>query len=86
MSSAHERFAGVEGIESLSTNTCNRGHKSPVASGQKFEIKNLGEISLFRAEFSLIRVQKFPVPLRREFSWKPLNSPADWAPKLQCRA
>jgi len=85
MSSVHERFAGVEGIESLWTNTCNRRHKSLVSQGQKFEIKNWRENSVFRAEVSLIRVQKFAVPLCREFIWKPLNSMGDWSPKSQCR-
>ena len=28
-------------------------------------------------KFSLIRVWKFPVPLRREFGWKLLNPPVD---------
>src|SRR5262249_33247806 len=39
--------------------------------------------SLFLKKFSLIRVCKFPVPLRREFGWKPLNSLADWTSKSQ---
>jgi hypothetical protein len=30
-----------------------------------------------------IQLWKFPVPLRREFGWKLLNSPVDWAPKLE---
>jgi hypothetical protein len=37
--------------------------------------------SLFFQKNSLLRLQKFPVPLRREFPCKPLNSLADWAPK-----
>jgi hypothetical protein len=48
--------------------------------------KNQDADSLFFKKFSLIRVQKFPVPLRREFSWKPLNSRADWTSKSQRRA
>jgi hypothetical protein len=68
MSSAPERFAGVEGIESLSTDTCNRGHKSLLRQVKNSKLKIWRENSLFRAEFSLIRIWKFPVPLRREFA------------------
>src|SRR5215467_8659246 len=53
MSSAHERFAGVEGIESLSTNTMQSCHKSLVAPGPKFETKRR-ENSLFDAELPLV--------------------------------
>jgi hypothetical protein len=41
--------------------------------------------SLFFEKNSLIRVWEFPVRLRREFSWKPLNSRADWTPKSRQR-
>jgi hypothetical protein len=68
MSSTHERVAGVEGIESLSTNTCNRGTKARLRQAKNSKLKIWRENSLFRAEFSLIRVQKSPVPLRREFA------------------
>src|SRR5262245_11274 len=34
-------------------------------------------ISLFLVENSLIRIWKFPVPLRREFRCKPLDPPVD---------
>ena len=40
--------------------------------------------SLFAPKNSLLGLQKFPVRLRREFNWKPLNSLADWAQK-SCR-
>jgi hypothetical protein len=42
--------------------------------------------SLFLEKNSLIRVWKFPVPLRREFGWKPLNSLTDRTSKSQRRA
>jgi hypothetical protein len=42
--------------------------------------------SLFFEKNSLIRLCKFPVPLRREFGWKPLNSLADWTSKSQRKA
>jgi len=42
--------------------------------------------SLFLEKNSLIRVWKFPVPLRREFGWKPLNSLTDRRSKSQRRA
>src|SRR6516162_10613741 len=54
------------------------------AHARKFLSPNLN--SLFLDKNSLLRVWKFPVPLHREFSWKPLTSLADWAPKSQCRA
>jgi len=38
--------------------------------------------SLFLEKNSLLGLQKFPVPLRREFRWKSLNSLDDWTPKL----
>jgi len=44
---------------------------------QAFRVKN----SLFLEKLFLIRVRKFPVPLRREFSSKSLNSLADGTPK-----
>src|SRR5260370_4102247 len=44
------------------------------------------ENSLILRFNSLIRGWKFPILLRREFSWKPLNSRADWTPKSQRRA
>jgi len=31
----------------------------------------------------LLGPRKFPVPMRREFSGKPLNLLADWAPKFE---
>jgi hypothetical protein len=42
--------------------------------------------SLFAPKNSLLGLQKFPVPLRREFDWKPLNSLADWTSKSQRKA
>jgi hypothetical protein len=42
-------------------------------------------ISLLLEKNSLIRVWKFPVPLRREFGWKPLNSLAERTSKSQRR-
>jgi hypothetical protein len=58
---------------------------SPDRGGcSKFEIQAFRvENSLFIEKFSLIRVRKFPVPLRREFTSKLLNSLADGAPKSQ---
>src|SRR5262249_61151840 len=43
------------------------------------------QIPCFSKKNSLIRVCKFPVLLRREFAWKPLNSLADWTSKSQRR-
>jgi uncharacterized protein (DUF2235 family) len=60
-----------------------RATKVLVAPGPKFEIKRR-ENSLLGAEFSLIRVQKFPVPLN--FDCKLLNSRADQTRKLRWRA
>jgi hypothetical protein len=55
-----------------------------VLAAQKLEIQAFRvENSLFLEKFSLIRVRKFPVPLRREFTPKLLNSLADGAPKSQ---
>jgi hypothetical protein len=42
--------------------------------------------SLLLEKNSLIRVWKFPVLLRREFGWKPLNSLADRTSKSQRRS
>src|SRR6266511_423973 len=42
--------------------------------------------SLFLVIHSLIGVRKFPVPLRREFRCKRLNSLADWTRKSQRRS
>jgi len=39
--------------------------------------------SLFFEKISLLWLQKFPVPLRREFGYKPLNSLVIWAPKTR---
>ncbi len=54
-------------------------------TGSQFEFRANSlfgpEDSLFFQKNSLLRLQKFPVPLRRELLCKPLNSLADWAPK-----
>ena len=42
-------------------------------------------LPLFLEKNSLIRVCKFPVLLRREFAWKPLNSLADRTSKSRRR-
>jgi len=57
----------------------------------RLNLRNLNSLfnrenSLFLEKNSLIRVCKFPVPLRREFGWKPLNSLADWTLKSQRKA
>ncbi len=39
--------------------------------------------SLFLCRIFLLGPRKFPVPMRREFSGKPLNLLADWAPKFE---
>ena len=44
------------------------------------------EISLFLEKFSLIRLWKFPVPLRREFGRKLLNPSVDGASKIMVMA
>jgi hypothetical protein len=47
-------------------------HKCPADFAIKFPIS--------RNKFPDARLE-FPVPLRREVGWKPLNSPADWSSK-----
>src|SRR5262249_13742505 len=53
----------------------------PTAPGPLRESRDAD--SLFLETFSLIRLRKFPVPLRREFGCKPLNPPVDQPRELR---
>jgi hypothetical protein len=44
------------------------------------------QIPCYREIFPCYASKKFPVLLRRECGWKPLNSLADWVPKSRRRA
>src|SRR5262249_9056529 len=61
-----------------------RANSTPTAA-QRFRC-SLDYISLLSRKNSLLWLQKFPFPLRREFGCKPLNWLVDWSSKSERRA